>query len=487
MFFRRIAMSDPFARLGLTHDADERAIKRAYASRLKATRPDEDPQGFQQLNEAYRAALQLAAVHANVYGGLDEGIEHRGTEMRSDRSPADDDERTAPSERATHATTVVDAQTGDDTVVRFDPEAFYAHLTALLLYCRDGELQHWLDAQPILWSLADKARLADWLLYRMHERQPPVSAAQFDRFANYFGLDDLHAGYDIVALRRLRDRLHLVWMLQTTQLRDLAERTYPAGSALIPAVNEIRRMLRQLSRPLHWPQALFAALRPGFPTAVRRFLHRLDGGRLHDLPPPIRAEQAAFWDAVADRSRLSKVRAVSALIHCAAYATLPCLLGMLYDALRGASVTPVDVLQSFASWFFAFAAGWAAANGAVLFVRWQCRQDVGLGRFRLPHRATIPVLALASVALTCFAQMETTATLLGVFGVVVAWHRFRGRGGSSLGLHRKTGAWILLPLMFGIVLLSWLIEREPRVVLLMFPLAALALWGMDALRLFRTP
>lgn len=48
----------PFAYLGLAPDADERTIKRAYAQRLKQTRPDTDPEGFQRLNEAYRAALE---------------------------------------------------------------------------------------------------------------------------------------------------------------------------------------------------------------------------------------------------------------------------------------------------------------------------------------------------------------------------------------------------------------------------------------------
>ena len=43
-----------FARLGLDAEADERAVKRAYAALLKKTRPDEDPQGFQTLHEAYQ-------------------------------------------------------------------------------------------------------------------------------------------------------------------------------------------------------------------------------------------------------------------------------------------------------------------------------------------------------------------------------------------------------------------------------------------------
>jgi len=43
--------------LALDEDADERTIKRAYAQRLRVTRPDDDPAAFQQLHEAYQAAL----------------------------------------------------------------------------------------------------------------------------------------------------------------------------------------------------------------------------------------------------------------------------------------------------------------------------------------------------------------------------------------------------------------------------------------------
>lgn len=43
--------------LGLSPDSDARTIKRQYASMLKQYRPDEDPQGFQRLREAYEQAL----------------------------------------------------------------------------------------------------------------------------------------------------------------------------------------------------------------------------------------------------------------------------------------------------------------------------------------------------------------------------------------------------------------------------------------------
>lgn len=49
----------PWSELGMDGPADERAIRRAYASRLKIVRPDVDAAGFQRLVHARDAALRL--------------------------------------------------------------------------------------------------------------------------------------------------------------------------------------------------------------------------------------------------------------------------------------------------------------------------------------------------------------------------------------------------------------------------------------------
>ncbi len=51
--------------LGIKKTADLANIKRAYAAKLKLTKPDEDPEGFKRLHAAYKQASRYAKANAN--------------------------------------------------------------------------------------------------------------------------------------------------------------------------------------------------------------------------------------------------------------------------------------------------------------------------------------------------------------------------------------------------------------------------------------
>lgn len=58
-----------WSELGIECTNDVRAIKRAYAKRLKVTRPDEDKAAFQALHEAYQWALGWAEYNSDLPSG----------------------------------------------------------------------------------------------------------------------------------------------------------------------------------------------------------------------------------------------------------------------------------------------------------------------------------------------------------------------------------------------------------------------------------
>ena len=220
-------MNWAFAALGLRPDADERAIKRAYAAQLKTVRPDEDPAGFQRLNEAYQAALAACAGRATVppirppapAPAQDASAAPEQPPARSPRMPH---REAPPPSTPAPATTAPDDETFD-----------IAHCLRLAANWDHLPLIAWLDGQASLWSLDGKARFGRMLLLTMAHERPPVADHNFETLAKAFGYYDLHAGHDFLAMRELRAELHALWR-EARRNGQLQETPSPDASNVAP-------------------------------------------------------------------------------------------------------------------------------------------------------------------------------------------------------------------------------------------------------------
>lgn len=596
-----------YALLGMPEDADERAIKRAYAQRLKLTRPDEDPEGFQRLREAYKAALEACAWRtAELQADAEAEAEHRArsdTRVRDTHSRVRDthsrqgrvervedthspeegrvEDTHRPQRRAgdrrvgdTHDVQETHFQDGEVQDIHFqdthyfqdtpfqgtrdatadapaepeagvDPYASNPHTSnphgdgarasgsqdahrpgtagrgedvgrvadlgggidrhgidhdlddslrthdvspddfspALDAYgggpwrplpspfaseradadpwatrslaeqvlsmaaASDADtLAAWLQAQPALWSLADKGVVADAVAEILLFEGPDLGVAQFDALAGFFGLFDLKTGHDAQMLLAVRDRLALAGALADGDVRALAERLQPEGSSRAARQREIRRLLQQLRRRWSWPQALAMALVPGLPSRLQRFTRTLRGINEGDLPASLDARQGAFWEAAGDGQRWSWPRAAVLALRLALY---PLALPLLSWLLQPGTLAPEVAGRRYLAVFLALGLGWAGLRLSLAFAQWQAVEDPPDSRWAwLLHGAAVPVLLAVGLFLHFLPGTELLSWLLVPPLAMGTVARVAGSSYSTealVVLLRQGWVWVLVP------------------------------------------
>lgn len=498
-----------FEALGLAADADERAVRRAYAARLKITRPDEDPVAFQALNEAYRAAL--AICREREASSLQAQGEDAAQDQTAPPSPAaaDDDAsaRDAPEPEA-----AVDGEQDaarDDTAtdaVDFDGEAF---LDACFAAAHDGDprrIGEWLNAQPILWSLQHKAAIGRWLLGAMDARDPPMPERNFERIAEFFGYHDLHGGVDPMALRLLRERLNAAWRKQrpnkteSDKLPISQEHRKPKIDRAREDLDrrlleEVRRFHAHLTEPRRLREDLWRGLHPryvgGLVALLEDFLRRAPPDeRPVLLPPPIRAENVRFWLDATDDRRWTHPRLWIAAARCVALAavmTLAITIGTLLDPNLPSN--PVFLAAVFPLTLGLIAAIWLAFALYKQFLYWQAKPDPASPWQRAAHAAAVPLLTLVSMASSAEPAIGFTPFFVGGIAAGVAVNRYRGRHGPVFArfprIHRllagfgKTHTLVMLVVFAAMLPTLMAIEIMPVLVLIGLWSIALGLWLRD--------
>ena len=448
----------PHEALGLAEDADERAIKRAYAVRLRHTRPDDDPDAFQALHSAYQAALELCRRAQAV-----------GTVAVAATAPAPAPAIAAPRAAPTPAIAPVP--------IRFDLPAF---VEDALAHAHAGDalaLKTWLCGIEALWSLDVKARTGRVLMTEIYRRAPPMPEPCMAALLSFFDLDHTLAGHDPLALHRLKRRTALAWQLEPAQRGELA---YTLQMRLRPQRRKLDRALRQLQRPFRWPQVLLSGLLPNFVRGVAQLVQRLCAGQADLLPASIDRRQVAFWLAAADGHRVSRPRLALAGARTLAALFLSLPVGMLMGLIAngpsgvldpGALGITLAIAAGLCALVFLVAAWWQ-------LVRWQFQPAAGGPWQRRLHAGLVPLLAGAGLAL----EAASEAPMVGwPFLVPAIWlglgRALRHSGGLA---HR----WIRIALFMGVPLLRVMAGNglQPKALSATMALTALAAWGFDLWR-----
>ncbi len=472
-------MSWGHAELELDEDADERAVKRAYARRLRTTRPDDDPAGFQQLHEAYQAALSWAHYRAQ-WGQGGEAQEDQNT---APESGVEAPPRVPPSPNVVHDPASIGmpppiprrAPAAFNAGPALDVERFAHHVATMADQSDTLTFQRWLEGRPELWSLHDKPLIGAAVLQFLLEHEVPVRAGNFDLLSQCFSWEDIGTGVDPDAVKECRARLHRNWVVQPRNSAGLAAFLNRADTPV--SKDQAQARLRRLTRPWSRVRALLSACVPGRTEAMRQTLAMLDVLDPAQKPANLQPRQVAFWLAMAQQKPINGLQMQVAVLR-----SLFCTLGWL--ALMGLIVTSALDDPSRQARFSLVKATDMALYGAlaifllgsmllpvVALVQWQVSAEHPRQRGWIVRLLFIPVLTVTALLVIHAADARIAGSILAWALLALACARFWVRAQLEI----RFSLWMLFAAIPMVKLgAAALLISELAVA------ATLILWGIDA-------
>ncbi|MBP6750803.1 MAG: hypothetical protein KA144_14290 [Xanthomonadaceae bacterium] len=476
--------------LGLDVDADQRAIKRAYAAKLKSVRPDTDPEGFQRLHEAYREALRWCELRSASGPDEDEFDEAFAEDESADSG--NDERRALGEEQSISPTTAANAfadsneedsrgepsrdETPDDDATESNLDALFDDGLRTAFDPDRSRMRRWLHEQPALWSLEHKPTIGFWWLRLLEERLPPVPGQNFDELVEFFGYQDLHNGYDPLTLRRLREHLDAVWEQERSNLasadtaftasaptpwsaeasltrarmreehlaaeerRALYAKEHPNQRPVLGASRTPEERARAIERvaardhrhllepPNRWRDLWLMAL-PFYSESVRAFLLETGDGDPQAIPQHFRPARVRYWLTAGDDRRWSWPRTQVALVRAVVWSAaigLLVLAGAMSPKEGAEPALPLDLLPDI--WLLAplLFLAWLVIATLKSALYWQADTEPAQPPRRWAHRGFVPLLFAMSILASARSEIGVEAFHLGMMAMVAAIARHHG-------------------------------------------------------------
>jgi hypothetical protein len=371
---------NPFELLGIDRDADEREIRRAYTAKLRHTRPDDDPEGFQRLHEAYQRLLQLRRHQANQQPAI----------TMTAVEPAMAPSAATPAElRPAHAPVM-----RTEPIVaplRIDIDAFCGEAFERAATGDDRMLSGWLHDQPTFWSLRAKADIGQQLMRRLYRAEPAMPTNCLHVLLNFFDLDHVHAGHNALALQRLSRRSQLAWELMPEHRQALAARMGMQH-------RQVQRCVTRLQQPYTWWRALAAGFTPNSAKVMPQFIRELAGPFTEDLPSSVSQEQIRFWSSAGKKNLVSGGQLLfmaGVLLMLSLVVALGAAAATLFSSQT--DMPKLALLGIGVAWTCGLV--WVAMRYYVVVDEWLSRDEDEPARWPRLRLATIPLLWLLGLIL----------------------------------------------------------------------------------------
>lgn len=357
-------MRDPYALLGLPRDADERAIKRAYAQRLRTTRPDDDPAGFQRLNEAYQRCLALAA-NRHVWrpdGDEDERDDKAAGADAGELAVLAGARGDAVAEASADAIAVAVAadlalaaaeDAPEPEYGSFDTDAFLDDLLDHVQCDTPAMLDRWLRGLVPLYSLELKQAVRTPVARALIGSEPRPPPQQLRVAMRFFDLDGVSADGDWLqrSLQQILTKADEVVELE----REIAELRSPRAKPIDFL------LMRELLGPRHWGRRLFVLLIPLLPSRLNEMRLALESDYPNAIEARLDPESVAFWHRATDRNGFDWRRLLIAPLRMPLYYAAM----MAFVALLTASTAPFQKLGHHSLLLAVAVLGWTLSSTAI--------------------------------------------------------------------------------------------------------------------------